>query len=257
MLRMQFLNAAALEKYEDAAKYAADFFALQGQDHLFTSNDYNTYGTVLEKVGRLDEAVAAYEKAVEVNPDKIDLLKDLSSAYASIAGEETDSVKRADLYYKSAEAYQKFIDKGEYVTNDLYVLAGKYQNIISTAVDSVKREEAYKKGVEVIDQVIAKVPDDYRIYRRKALLGYNMERGNAKTGLALDAYLKVEELVNGNADMDAETKKGILNEVYAYVASYYLYNDDAATAKAYYEKMLALNPENQALRDYISKMKID
>ena len=112
---MQFLNAAALEKYEDAAKYAADFFALQGQDHLFTSNDYNTYGTVLEKVGRLDEAVAAYEKAVEVNPDKIDLLKDLSSAYASIAGEETDSVKRADLYYKSAEAYQKFIDKGEYV----------------------------------------------------------------------------------------------------------------------------------------------
>ena len=30
-----------------------------------------------------------------------------------------------------------------------------------------------------------------------------------------------------------------------------------ATAKAYYEKMLALNPENQALRDYISKMKID
>ena len=59
------------------------------------------------------------------------------------------------------------------------------------------------------------------------------------------------------ARMDAETKKGILNEVYAYVASYYLYNDDAATAKAYYEKMLALNPENQALRDYISKMKID
>ena len=257
MLRMQFLNAAALEKYEDAAKYAADFFALQGQDHLFTSNDYNTYGTVLERIGRLDEAVAAYEKAVAVNPDKIDLLKDLSSAYASIASEEADSVKRADLYYKSAEAYQKFVDKGEYVTNDLYVLAGKYQNIISTAVDTAKRNEAYKKGIEVIDQVIAKVPDDYRIYRRKALINYNMENGNAKTGLALDSYLKVEEIVNNDAEMDAESKKNILNEVYAYVASYYLYNDDAATAKAYYEKMLALNPENEALREYISKMKIN
>ena len=257
MLRMQFLNAAALEKYEDAAKYAADFFALQGQDHLYTSNDYNTYGMVLEKVGRLDEAVKAYEKSVAVNPDKIELLKDLSNAYASVAGEETDSVKRADLYSKSADAFQKFVDKGNYVTNDLYVLAGKYQNVIVTAVDSVKREEAYKKAICTIDTVIAKAPTDYRVYRRKALINFNMENMNPKTGFALDAYLKVEELVNNDAEMDQAAKKDILNEVYLYVASYYLYNDDAATAKAYYEKMLALDPSNTALRDYISKMKVD
>ena len=74
------------------------------------------------------------KKAVDVNPDKLETLKDLSSAYQSAGIEETDSVKRAKYFVKSAECYQKFVDKGDPSTNDKYVLASKYINIIATAL---------------------------------------------------------------------------------------------------------------------------
>ena len=45
------------------------------------------------------------------------------------------------------------------------------------------------------------------------------------------------------------------NEAYSQIASYYISEKNIPEAKAYYEKVYELDPSNQALRDYIDKMK--
>lgn len=242
MKRMQFLNKAALKDYEAAEKFAQGFFNSTDPNNKYSSNDYTTYGEVLKELGRVEESLAQYEKAVEINPEKTELLKDLSSAY----GEAKD-------YEKSALYYQKFVDTGDYTTNDLYVLAGKYQNIIATATNDTIKNDAVQKANKYIDIVIERVPDDYRIYQRKARINMVAE-GEKRTGLALPFYEQMLEVLNkdeANLTNNADAYK----EAYSYIGAYYLQNGDKDKAKEYYNKYLELEPTNTALKEYIDKLK--
>lgn len=268
MKRMIFLNYTALENYAAAETAAQAFFASQ-QDSVntFTANDYTAYATVLDNLGKTDESIAAFENALKVNPDKKELYRDLSSAYSEAAGkiQVTDTIdaatlqKRADLYKKAADAYQQFIDGGEYgkdyELHDMFTLSGRYQNVISTAQDEAVKKDAYEKGVKVIDLVLEKATSDYRIIQRKARI-IRLYFGEAnRTQEAVDAYLKTVEVTNADTDLTPDKKKNILNEAYLYIGSYYLeQKKDVAEAKKYYELAYELNPTPQ-MRSYIDGLK--
>lgn len=78
--RIAFLDKAAMKDYAGAAEAAKKLFALKKAK--FTSNDYSTYAEVLQELGQDSLAIFEYEKAINVNPDKLDLYKALSSAYS-------------------------------------------------------------------------------------------------------------------------------------------------------------------------------
>ena len=255
MKRMVFLNQAALEQYAEAEKSAIDFFGSASADNLLSSNDYTTYGDVLKKLGKEEEALGEYEKAVEINPDKVELLKDLSSAYSTAATATTDSVKAANYHLKSAELYKKFIDKGDYSTNDLFVLAGRYQNVIATALNDTLKSKAFEKANKVIDEVLERVPDDYRIAQRKARIALTYEGNDRSKGLAVAPYNQMMEILNNDTTIDESKKKEAFMEAYMYIAAHYLAIKDSATAKSYYLKYLELDPTNEALKKYIENMK--
>ena len=250
MKRMVFLNQAALEQYAEAEKSA-----IASADNLLSSNDYTTYGDVLKKLGKEEEALGEYEKAVEINPDKVELLKDLSSAYSTAATATTDSVKAANYHLKSAELYKKFIDKGDYSTNDLFVLAGRYQNVIATALNDTLKSKAFEKANKVIDEVLERVPDDYRIAQRKARIALTYEGNDRSKGLAIAPYNQMMEILNNDTAIDESKKKEAFMEAYMYIAAHYLAIKDSATAKSYYLKYLELDPTNEALKKYIENMK--
>lgn len=255
MKRMVFLNQAALEQYAEAEKSAIDFFGSASADNLLSSNDYTTYGDVLKKLGKEEEALGEYEKAVEINPDKVELLKDLSSAYSTAATATTDSVKAANYHLKSAELYKKFIDKGDYSTNDLFVLAGRYQNVIATALNDTLKSKAFEKANKVIDEVLERVPDDYRIAQRKARIALTYEGNDRSKGLAVAPYNQMMEILNNDTTIDESKKKEAFMEAYMYIAAHYLAIKDSATAKSYYLRYLELDPTNEALKKYIENMK--
>ena len=255
MKRMVFLNQAALEQYAEAEKSAIDFFGSASADNLLSSNDYTTYGDVLKKLGKEEEALGEYEKAVEINPDKVELLKDLSSAYSTAATATTDSVKAANYHLKSAELYKKFIDKGDYSTNDLFVLAGRYQHVIASALKDTLKSKAFEKANKVIDEVLERVPDDYRIAQRKARIALTYEGNDRSKGLAVAPYNQMMEILNNDTTIDESKKKEAFMEAYMYIAAHYLAIKDSATAKSYYLKYLELDPTNEALKKYIENMK--
>ena len=260
MKRMQFLNAAALEKYQEAETYAQTFFASGDADHEFSSNDYTTYGEVLDKLNKEKESLEAYEKAIQINPDKVDLLKDLSAAYTEAARKlndatPVDTVAVATYYQKAAQYYKQFLDKEkEKSPTEYYLLARRYQNVVATSLDEKAKQEAYTKGLAAVDTALAN-SDDYMLVRQRALIERVMEGKDISKGLAVDDYNKMIDMLAKDTETEQARKDSACKEAYLYIASYYLANRNVPKAREYYEKYLQLDPNNQQLRDYLQKLK--
>ena len=242
--RIVFLNKAAMKDYAGAEKQAEAFFALNDPKNQYSSNDYSSFGEVLHELGKDSLSLIQYEKAVEVNPGKVDVLKQLSSAYYA-----------NKQYEKAAQAYQKVIDSGDFKTNDEYVLAGRYMSYGSVETDSLKKLEALNNAVKYIEIVVGKVSNDYRIHQRKARI-LMIKNDNKPCQESTDAYNAVLAILD--ADAANKTKRAQdYTEAYNQIAGFYILSGDVATAKEYYLKTLELNPDNEALRQYIEKLKVE
>lgn len=238
MKRIQFLSKAGKKEYETAANLAKGFFGSTDPNNKYSANDYTTYGEVLKELGQDSLAIIQYEEAIKLNPDKTELLKDLSSAY-----------NHAKNYTKAAETYQRFVDTGDYKTNDLYVLAGRYQSVIATEEDSVKMQKALENGLKYINMAIEKVPDDYRLFQRKANLYMASDR-NPNDGHGLQAAIELIEFLDKNPENKSKLAD-VYQRTYSYIAGYYFVNRENDKAKEYYLKYLEVDPGNDALREFI------
>ncbi len=243
--RIAFLDKAAMKDYSEAEALAQRFFALKDAKNKYTSNDYSTYAEVLQELGKDSLAIFEYEKAIEANPEKGDLYKALSSAYSG-----------AKNYKKALEVFKNFIDKGDYVTNDLVTLANRYQNVAATSEPgSPEKLDAISNAIATIDKVIEKVPGNPIPVRNKARMML-VKNDNQPSAEMAKTYQEVVALLD--ADPENKTKRSdMYNEAYSQIASFYISEKDIPIAKEYYEKVYELDPSNQALRDYIDKMKVD
>lgn len=266
MKRILFLDLDKLGQTEAAKAAADEFFAMP--DVRFTANDYSSYAGILNELEEYDGEVEAWKKAVATNPDKVDLLKNLSTAYSQAGSRALKSQKAAtdeissaafqeeahQAYINSLNAYKQYIDAGTYSTQDLVDLGSRYQNVAATAeAGSEEKAEAINGAIAAIDQVIARVPENFIPYRNKArmLLVKNDNQPSEESAATYTKMLELLDLDPQNRTDRADTYR----EGFAQIASYYLSIKDVDGAKTWYLKMLELDPENQALRDYIEKLK--
>lgn len=241
MQRMQFLNKAALKDWAAAEKYAKVFFANPKTEPV--TNDYTTYGEVLQELGQDTLAVAQYEAAIKLNPEKIDLLKDLSGAYST-----------AKMYPEAAASFEEYVAACETPsTNDIYMLARRYQNVAATAPDSISKVEAADKAIKYVDEVLAKVPDNYSVANTKARI--LLVKNNGEPNLeSTEAFKNVISILDTDPS-NVEKHRDVYITAYNMIANYYLAEKDKDTAKIYLNKFLEIDPENDALRNYIENMK--
>lgn len=235
MKRMKFLNEAALKNNEAAVAAAEDFFTRSGD---FVPNDYTTYGEVLAALGNDSLSIIQYEKAVALDPSKTALLKDLSSAYAS-----------ADRFAESAEAFQKFIDAGDFTTNDLVILARRYQNAAATATDSIAKAGYVERGLKAINEVNEKVPNNVQVLNTKArimLIG-----NNNKVNEELATELRNILALLNEDPANKTNRKSDYQFVYSMLGNYALDMKDMPAAYEYFSGLLELDPENTVVKEAV------
>ncbi|MDE7472895.1 MAG: hypothetical protein K2M68_04835 [Muribaculaceae bacterium] len=240
MQRMQFLNKVALEQYPEAVAHAEVFFA--NPKGGFVANDYTNYAAALQGVGQDSLAIAQYEKAIELAPEKVDLYKDLSAAYSN-----------AKKYNEAADALQKFVDNGDYNTNDLYMLARRYQNAAMSDTVPETKNNSINKGLEVINVVFERVPDNARIAQTRAILVF-LQNNNEDNDAVFEAFKQVVDILDQNPE-NAKTQQSIYTQALNRLGNHALINDDKEAAKMYFGRMLEFNPDNEALREYLENMK--
>ena len=258
MKRMQLYNLVALEGWETGEVTAKEFFAMDVPEGAsYAVKDYTDYAEVLEHLGRAEEAIAQREKAVEANPEKYELLKDLSDAYNS-----------AQQYDNAAAAYQKFVDLSDNVkTNDYFVLSRRYTN--AGVVDSIQETKQAKlaKALEYIEIVNERAADDVKmkilINTQKARI-LQVAEVDKTEGKAVDTYTYVLELLDQDPE-NATNRHDDYILAYTYLANYNFEcskaTDDKEAKAAYLEAMkgwyikwLEIEPDNDALRQYVETL---
>lgn len=242
MERMKLYNDVQLERWNEAVEDGGTFFAKAlPSGSTYEVRDYTDYAQALQKAGKAEEAVAAYEKAIELNPKNVDLLRSLSDSYAD-----------ADNFEKAAYYYQKVIDSEEYKANDLYEVGVCYFNLALTTQDEAVKTDAVAKARKYLSDVNEKVPGNVRIVNQIARLE-KFDEGEKITGKAVTAFKNLLTILDSKDD-----KSGYDNyyrNAYNYLANYEFQNGDKAQAKEYYKKWLEHDPTNDALRKYVESMK--
>ena len=260
MKRMTLYNLVALKNWTEAEAAAVALFNSPLPEGLkYEAKDYIDYATALKELGKTEEALAQYEKAVELNPDKVELLKEISDAFSD-----------SENYVKAAEYFQKFIDSGKYVTNDLLLISQKYSNVAATDTTGVHKASALEKAIKYAEEINEKVPNHprilFQIARCKMMLDVEPSDGKA-----LEAMKNLTALL----DQDPANKESRANDyvfAYRYKAVYYAslaakikkedknyknneeYNACLAKMKEAYEKWLSVDPTNAGLRKYVESL---
>ncbi|QCD38862.1 MULTISPECIES: tetratricopeptide repeat protein [Duncaniella] len=241
MQRMVMLNKAALKDFTGAEEAAKKLFS--HADAKFTATDYTTYGDILGELKRPEDAVAAYTKAYELNPEKNkQILANISSMYTAL-----------EDYQKAAEYMQKFVDAGDASLNDYFILSNRYKNLgVSLPEGSPERIEAANNGIKYVDMAIESAANKGPLYRNKATL--MMVRDGAEITPALvETYQQMLAAYDENPE-NKEKYRDAYKSAYNNLANYYLKAGDKEQARAYFEKFLEIDPENEALREYLNKM---
>ena len=243
MKRMQLYNLIQLEKWQEAVEAGKSFFANPvPKGTNYEVRDYTDYGQALQSAGMPEEAINAYEKALQLNPNNTDLIRFMGDSYAE-----------AENFVKAAEYYQRLVDSGNNKSNDLFTLSNYYLGIASTeGMDAATVADALAKSQRYIDEVDKLVPGNVQIVNQKAKIA-KFREGENNTGAALSAYnelLSILEQKENKADYARYFKYA-----YNYLATYYFNKGDKSTAKTYYHKWLEYDPDNESLRNYVNSLK--
>ena len=245
MKRMQLYNQVMLKNWNEAVEAGRSFFAnAVPKGSNYEVRDYTDYGLALQEAGLPEEAVAAYEKALELNPSNTDLLRFMGDSYAD-----------AGNYMKAAEYYQRLVDMGKeyYKSNDFFTLSNYYLGIATTeSLDAMTKADALAKSQKYIEEVDKMVPNNVQIVNQKAKIA-KVREGDTNNGAALDAYMELLNILDKKEDKADYAR--YYKYAYNYLATYYFTKGDKASAKTYYQKWLEYDPENEALRNYVNSLK--
>lgn len=213
-LRIKMLSQYGKKDNAAAEQTAKKFFALPANgNNAYTITDYSTYAAILQALDKNAEAVTEYEKAVALDPNKVETLNGLALAYSA-----------ADFNQKAAETMQKAIELTENPSLTQYLRAsGLWLYAASVAEDEALKADNAKKGIECIDKVIAGVETPTPDYlRRRAQLLYTRDNNQVtpEVGQAYEALTIALDADPANMD-PANNRLSWYEQCYKILNKYY------------------------------------
>jgi len=254
MRRLQIYNNYELEAYSLGLEVAENFIKTVPENDLIVL-DYVYYGRLLEKNNATKKAIEAFNKAISKDKDgkQTDIYKDLAIAY-----EKDEDFNNSIIFYK------KFIETDKNATLlDIYNFgrtcynAGNQKNETQSVADSLTRRNYLLLADSIFTQVIERSPDSYLGYIWRAHTNASLDP-EVTLGLAKPFYEQAANKLEAVAEGASRNRN--LIDCYRYLGYYYYLQKDYCTCKGYFQKILALDPENAVAKqllddDAIKKIK--
>ena len=227
--------AVDLKKFDEALQHSN--IVMNTDSIKKNSSIIAYYGLALAGNKQYNEAIAQYQKALEMKADDPKPLQYISEAYKEMGDED-----------KALEYNQQYMDKNPNAApTDFMKLAEIYVN--KAKKDPAKKAENIDKAIAVY----AKLAEKYPTLKAFAKLQEgNTAFQNELDDKAIPAYQDViTELEAKQCDAD---ELSYLKQAYQYMGFIYNYDkQDFEAAKPYWEKLLKIDPENKYAKDAIEK----
>ena len=235
-MRVLAMRAAVdLKKFDEALQHSN---VVMNTDSIKkNASIVSYYGLALAGNKQYNEAIAQYQKALEMKADDPKPLQYISEAYKEMGDED-----------KALEYNQQYMDKNPNAApTDFMKMAEIYIN--KAKKDPAKKAENIDKAIGVY----AKLAEKYPTLKPFAKLQEgNTAFQNELDDKAIPAYQEViTELEAKQCDAD---ELSYLKQAYQYMGFIYTYDkQDFDTAKPYFDKLLKLDPDNKIAKDAFEK----
>jgi len=253
MLRLQFYNNFELSNFALGLDQAKKFIQTGPQGDLI-AQDFIYYGRLLNQSGDTKTAIDAFNKALSIDPAKGDIFKDLALAY-----EKEEDYSNAVIFYR------KFINTDTNATlGDVFNFGRMAYNagnqeivtqgraVEEIAADSLTRRNYFLLADSIFAQIVERSPDVYTGYFWRARANASLDP-ETTLGLAKPFYeqavAKLEAMPEG-----ASRNKNLI-EGYRYLGYYYYLQKDFPTSKDFFQKILALDPNDEIALQVLKAIK--
>jgi tetratricopeptide (TPR) repeat protein len=265
MKRLEAYNSFRLENYSDGLKQMRKFLKeMPKERHIY--QDYMTLGQLALKEKQPQEALEAFQKAIQMDSTKTEIFKVAATA-ASNAG----------LYSAAVTYYEKYLaldPEAEtldfyYYGDACYAAASFYvdpQNQASaTTPDAIAAFEAafknfVQKGDAAYTEVIKRKPDLQYGYMGRAKINslldkYEGDKTGKNTGWFAKPFFEQAIPVIQKLNTDG-SKNGDLITAYRYLISYYYSNNDLPNVIGYCKKILEADPNDDKSKEILTSLKV-
>lgn len=204
--------------------------------------DYLYYGRTLMNAKKTQEAITQFNKALQMNEEKVEAYRGLAEAYESL--ESYEQAIQTNLLFKNKLP-------NEFKASDYLALGKEYYLAGNTlpATDVNKRQSYFQSADSLFTEVTRRSPDNSLGYIWKARALSSMDPETTK-GLAKPFYEKVITIL----EPEGKDKKK-LSESYNYMGFYYFVTNDLQTSMNFWNKTLALDPENATAKKAVQGIK--
>lgn len=258
--RLLMYTDEKLKENEQGIEVGDKFFKLRSSiDSGYLDKDFISYGNMQLAVGDKVKALESFGKAIQLNPENIDIYKDLAV-----------DLNASKLNLEAAEMISKYILlKGKEATIEDYYLQGRYYQSAAQALVRDSLPEAQTIRAELLtnadlafSEMIRLDPDGYQGYYMKANVNTLLDP-EMKTDTAKNLYMNILDILAAKKEM--EQRKTVVQNAYEFLAVYYYYKFDEAKngelksemkAKSveYCKLSLELNPDKASINNILKAL---
>lgn len=246
--RIAFYNYTDLKKTDEALSYADKLFNASDSAH-FISEDYVYYGTALQQAKRYEDAIKAFNEALNMDKDN---KKQAGIVYKNLS----DLYLAKGDYDNAVASFNKSLEcKDSKSMDDYDNLGSLYTEIASkktAAGDKAGAAEAFKQADRVYGDMMAQYPNykNYCNYMR-GQINANLDP-DSKLGLAKPYYEALATSLEAKAEMSGSEKQ-MIKQAYLYMLVYeYSVKHNVAGAKGWANKLLVVDPENETAKQVVA-----
>jgi tetratricopeptide (TPR) repeat protein len=248
--RLRGYSAFENKNYPQALEYMNDFFAKAKDTSRIIASDYLYLGRAQKENKQDDLAMVSLIKAVQ-----------LDSAYAEQLAEVAKGFYDAKNYPKAIETYDvvnKFNPNGKGSLYNYFYrgLAGYFLYGQGYSAKTNPSKDILAKADVAFAAVLKEAPTTIDVFLWRARVNNLMDSDTEPTGLKLpfyQQYLDSAEVRMKNNVQPAPPVKSMV-EAYNQIAGFALYKNDKEKAKLYWDKALALEPQNATASEGLKQL---
>ena len=218
-------SAVEVENFAGAEAIAIRYAGMEGDKN---ATDHTYYGKALTGLGKHEQAIEQFHKALTKSPEATEPLAKISETYTKMGLED-----------KALEYSEKYLAKNKKAS------IIDYANIAQIYVNKAEKGDKdanYTKALGIYDQMIQKFPE-YASWTNGIAAGIADKAGKADLGAQYNQKI-VDELGN-KTDLN-DNQKGYLKQALKKLGYYHWgEKNNLEAAKPYYEMLIKLEPEDK------------